>query len=387
MIKAVLLDLDNTLLHNPDRRFASEILRLVERHFNQCFAIDGAGLAFRQCIRQVNRTGDDYATNSARMIESLSEELSLRPGEVADALAAFFAGSYSAVSSLTKPMSGARRLIQCLLDQGLLVAIATNPIYPEAAVLKRMAWAGLSDLVDEFAFITHSENMRHAKPDRAYFAETVARVGVEPDEALLAGDSDTNDIQPASALGIHTWHVTDNSDLIALNEHVHRPNWRETYLPTELSPDMMLPQFRGNMAALVGLLGEVKPHQWLQRPDPAEWSILQILCHLWVAETEVHQRRLSSILEDENPFIAAGTPPGPDIPPCHDDGQEVMLRFKDARNRTLAMLSRVPPSGWARPARHSIFGLTNLLEMAHFTAQHDRLHITQLCQTLGKCAD
>jgi hypothetical protein len=25
------------------------------------------------------------------------------------------------------------------------------------------------------------------------------------------------------------------------------------------------------------------------------------------------------------------------------------------------------------------------LEMAHFTAQHDRLHLNQICQTLGKC--
>ena len=64
-----------------------------------------------------------------------------------------------------------------------------------------------------------------------------------------------------------------------------------------------------------------------------------------------------------------------------------MQCFRQARERTIALLAGLRPDQWNRPARHSIFGLTNLLEMAHFTAQHDRLHITQLCQTLGKCAD
>ena len=152
-------------------------------------------------------------------------------------------------------------------------------------------------------------------------------------------------------------------------------------------PACLAPQFQGNLAALSGLLDEVKQHQWMQRPDPNEWSILQILCHLWQAETEVHQQRLRTILAEDNPFIPVLPPPGPDIPECHDDGLEVFERFRRERLATREMLTGLDDADWARPARHSIFGLTNLLEMAYFTAQHDRLHISQLCQTLGKCAE
>jgi hypothetical protein len=63
----------------------------------------------------------------------------------------------------------------------------------------------------------------------------------------------------------------------------------------------------------------------------------------------------------------------------------VALEFADERERTLAFLAALPPQAWERPARHYIFGPTTLLEMANFVSQHDRMHIAQLCQTIGKC--
>ncbi len=387
MIKAVLLDLDNTLLHNPDVIFAGEILRSFELHFQKRLGVDGAAEALRHSIRLAEQPGDRYETNCTRMLNSLTGRLDLGLEVASSAVDTFYDTVYDDCARLTAPMLGARRLVQCLLDQGLLVAIATNPIYPAAAVHKRIAWAGLADLVDEFAFVTHSENMHFAKPDPAFYAETIARVGIEPDEALMIGDSERNDMLPAGALGIHCWHVVSRDSLRAVIDQIHRPGWREAYFPRQLAPAMIAPQFRGNIAALYGLLLEVKAHQWLQRPDPDEWSIMQILCHLLSAERNVHLQRLRAILQEDNPFIAAASPPGPHIPPCHHDGHAVMRRFVAARQDTIAMLAQAAPEDWKRPARHSIFGLTNLLEMAHFTAQHDRLHITQLCQTLGKCAD
>ena len=59
--------------------------------------------------------------------------------------------------------------------------------------------------------------------------------------------------------------------------------------------------------------------------------------------------------------------------------------FAEERQQTVAFLNDLPPEAWTRPARHSIFGPTTLLEMANFTATHDRLHIQQICQTLGRC--
>ena len=387
MIKAVFLDLDNTLLHNPDRRFSAAFRQQFDRYFSSCFSIEDASTALRTAIRAISSDSCNNATNTQVMLDSLSAALSLSRAETAAALASFYDEDYNELKALTAPVSKAEALVERLLNENVLVAIATNPLYPESAILKRIEWAGLSNFVCEFAFVTNSDNVHFAKPCPAYFAETVARVGIEPDEALVVGDSLINDIDAARAIGLHTWQVNSEIGLDEIYEHIETPDWRNKYMPRQLNPDMIFPQLHGNLAALYGLLAEVEEHQWLQRPDPNEWSILQILCHLWQTELAVHQNRLRTILEEDNPFLPALPPPGPDIAPCHSDAHEVMRMFRRDRGETIKLLSRVTPAQWERPARHSIFGLTNLLEMAHFTAQHDRLHVTQLCQTLGKCAD
>ncbi len=387
MIKAVLLDLDNTLLHNPDREWAAAFRQQWDWHFAKAYGIEGAAGALREAIGSLNREPTSYRRNAEKILTALSLALPLPDAALASAIASFYRGNYRRLKAHTAPSAKAPDLVESLLGQNLLVAIATNPLFPEEATLERIAWAGLSDFVAEFAFITHCENMHFAKPSAAYYAETIARVGVEPDEALLVGDSAQNDIEPARALGIHSWQVKGADGLDSICEHINQSGWRESYLARQLRPSMILPEFIGNIAALHGLLAEVKQHQWRQRPDPHEWSILQILCHLWQSEESVHRARLQAILEQDNPFIAAPPPPGPDIPPCHEDGNEVLNCFQREREKTIELLAGLTPPQWERSARHSIFGLTSILEMAHFTAQHDRLHITQLCQTLGKCAE
>lgn len=387
MIKAVLLDLDNTLLHNPDRELVAAFRQQWDGHFHTHYGIENASSALRGAIGCLNSERPSYPTNAEAMLASLSNELPLTEEQLCAAVSSFYEESYRSLRSITSPVAMAAELVQTLLAQNLLVAIATNPLFPEAATRERIEWAGLGEFITDFAFITSSENMHFAKPSPAYFAETVARVGVEPDETLLIGDSKRNDIDPARAIGIHTWQVNASDGLRPFHKHVLEPGWEQDFLPQPLRPSALLPQFSGNIAALYGLLAEVKPHQWLQRPDPDEWSIMQILCHLWYSEERVHRARLQTILQRDNPFIAAPPPPGPHIPPCHNDGYEVMYCFQQEREKTIDLLSSLSPAQWGRPARHSIFGLTDLLEMAHFTAQHDRLHITQLCQTLGKCAE
>ncbi len=387
MIKAVLLDMDNTLLHNPDAAFAGAFRQLFDDFFRAEYGINGSIDALRAGFSHIGRDLVNCPSNWQALVNCLAHWLPLSHDDAELALRRFYGEVYGELQPLIAPVAGAADLIESLLEQGLLVAVATNPLYPESAIIQRLRWAGLDGLVDEFAIITHSENMHFAKPQPEYMAEVVARVGIEPDEALMVGDSAVNDIQSALAIGCQTWHLPADGSLADLAQHSQRAAWRERYQPAALQPAMIAPQYRGNLGALRGLLAESKPSQWQARPDPEEWSILQIVCHLWTTETAVHQARLQRILAEDDPFLATLPPPGPHVPPCHADANAVWQRFNQDRRATLKLLENVTQAQWQRPARHSIFGLTTMLEMAYFTAQHDRLHITQLCQTLGKCAD
>jgi len=135
------------------------------------------------------------------------------------------------------------------------------------------------------------------------------------------------------------------------------------------------------------MISNIEADLWHKHPEPDEWSIAQILTHLVEAENISERPRLERILAEENPFITSSMPPGPYIPVFADDGYVIAQQFKETRHKTLDLIATLSAEDWRRAANHNIFGLTSLIEMAYFTAQHDRLHLRQLCETIGRCQD
>lgn len=389
MIKAILLDLDDTLIHNPTMAFMLAYFAQVDAHFG---ALWGERPYSQLLSASVRRLMFDPVTdvttlqhsNLTRILAGLAAEIDRTPAEVLAALSDFYAGGYQALRPCVRPADGASALLAALQAQGYAIVIATNPVYPADAIRQRLAWGSLPDDFAQYALVTTADNMHFAKPSPAYYAEILARVGVEPDEAVMIGDSLTNDVQAAGAVGLHAFHVP----AAALTGFIDRLPELEHLLPLPHQPSMVIPQLQGNIGALFGLIDRAQPHYWHQHPNPDEWSPMQIVCHLLDHEPTVERARLQRILTEDNPFIAnPPLPAGPrDAHPCGDDGHAVALRFAQERQHTIDLLSGVRAEDWGRPARHSIFGPTTLQEMAHFTAQHDRLHLNQLCQTLGGCA-
>jgi HAD superfamily hydrolase (TIGR01549 family) len=382
MIKAVLLDMDNTLLVNPDMPFAKAFLERFDQHMQQVLQVEQCSYAFREAIQRMSAIRDGDESNTTLIARTLSEASSRPIEQVQHALDLFYIEQYPALQGFISPIAGATELIQHLADEGYTIVIATNPIYPLAAIKQRMQWANLPTDEKLYALITHSDNMHFAKPNPAYFAEILARIGVEPDEAITIGDSLRSDITPSQTIGIHTYHHQEDNlqDFSSKFDSII-----ENVRPQTLNSDMIEPQLRGNIGALFGLLDGIESGFWHKHPDPDEWSIIQILCHL-VQTEDTHERpRLQQILQEDNPFITAPKPPGMQVEMCADEGFSVAHNFKISRLKTIEFLRTLQENDWSRPARHSIFGLTTLLEMAYFTAQHDRLHLHQLCETIGKC--
>lgn len=393
MIKMILLDLDNTLIDNPDREFASHYLGLLDAHLRNTIGYSDGKASMRRAMWHLKNGRDMVRTNADVIIDQFVQDTLCTPDVIQVVLNQFYEQHYPQLESLIKPIKEPNRLLSYLFDSEFSVVLATNPIYPLNAIQQRLVWGGLDVEVSQFAFVTHSENMHSIKPDPAYYAETIARVGVEPDQAIMIGNSETNDIIPAKVIGLSTFHVSldDTSpsgyrgNLAQFEQLLLDPSQLGQMRAEPLQPPMIVPQYRGNVGALWGMLIDVKPHFWHQYPYPDEWSIIQILCHISEREREHHLPTLERIRSENNPFIVSPAPPGPHLVVCDEDGMRVAREYTAAREETLKVIQSFHLDEWQRPARHSIFGLTNLLEMAYFIAQHDRLHLNQLCQTLGKC--
>src|SRR5688572_636397 len=98
MIKAVLLDLDNTLLKNPDMPFAQAFLELFDQHY-QLAGINNAPANFRQAIQIMGSGQRGQKSNRSLILELLggSEELFNQ----------FYEQLYPLLKDLISPIEGA----------------------------------------------------------------------------------------------------------------------------------------------------------------------------------------------------------------------------------------------------------------------------------------
>lgn len=389
MIKAVLCDLDNTLIHNPDGVFAREFIALIQTALGDTLHLADMGAVMRHIIRSLSRERTVIVSNRQMILSLLSEAAATDIAVVTQLLETFYQEQYPQLQPIVSPVEPAAALIRGLRQQNIPVVIATNPIYLASGIQQRLRWGQL-DACD-YALVTDADTMHFAKPDPAYYAEIIARVGVEPDEALVIGDNPVNDWQAAEQAGLLVYRVGDDpaQSLRELLTRIQAKHWRDSFQRPVLTPTAIQHALRGNQGALMGMVEQAAPYTWRQHPLPDEWSVLQIVSHLVESERVTQRVRIERILASPyNPARLVEAPVGRvSIVPLSDDLHELAAMFLQERAITLALLQSLTPADWERQAQHSIFGFTTLQEMATFTAQHDRMHIQQLCQTLGKCIE
>ncbi len=401
MIKAVLLDLDDTLLRTHTQQFVERYLAaladtilewqpsLTREELDRAISIAG---------RATVSSLDPTRTNGQVFAETLTAVLDAPLETLVGAFDAFHQDAYLRLGKDLTVAPAASRLISRLFDMGMAVVIATNPLFPLGSIRQRLEWAGLDSPRLPYALVTHVENMHFTKPNAHYYEEILARVGVEADEAIMVGDNFANDIAPAARAGLHTFWIDGDmspSDAVKPDgygtledfDHLVESGWLARLKPRPRTSEQVVPRMLGDTAALFGLIAEINPAYWNMRPDPNEWSPLETICHLRDSERSVQRPRLQRIAAEDNPFISQPQrPPGPgERNLSGEDGYEALRKFWDERCQTITFLQMLRPEDWERPARHSIFGPTTLLEMAHFTTRHDHLHTNQICETIGKC--
>ena len=94
--------------------------------------------------------------------------------------------------------------IEAARREGLVVALATNPSFTEAAIRTRMGWAGLT--FDDFAYVSHSGNSCRVKPSARYYLDFCKKIGIGAHECLMVGNDAWRDF-PTPDIGIEVAYV------------------------------------------------------------------------------------------------------------------------------------------------------------------------------------
>ena len=120
---------------------------------------------------------------------------------------AFYADEFAQTAACCKANPLAGPIVRFANENFPLTVLATNPIFPEIATLKRMSFVQLHQ--QDFAEITTYENSRYCKPNPAYFKDLLEKFSLRPDEVVLFGNNEVEDGRCASSAGIRTYMVGD----------------------------------------------------------------------------------------------------------------------------------------------------------------------------------
>lgn len=136
---------------------------------------------------------------------------------------------------------------------------------------------------------------------------------------------------------------------------------------------------------LVALLGGLDDDVWRARPAPAEWSAVEIVCHLRDEEREDFGARVRVVLDGGAQF-APIDPEGWAAQRGYreSDPRQAMAALHAARADSLAMLAAATAARLAGAVEHPRLGRMSGLDLLAAWVAHDRLHLAQLSGTLAR---
>jgi FMN phosphatase YigB (HAD superfamily) len=89
---------------------------------------------------------------------------------------------------------------------GYRLVLATNPLFPAIATYSRVKWAGLNP--EDFELITTYENSRHCKPNPEYYRDILATLDLKSEDCVMVGN-DVSEDMITEQLGMRTFLMTD----------------------------------------------------------------------------------------------------------------------------------------------------------------------------------
>ncbi|GJM42177.1 MAG: haloacid dehalogenase [Ardenticatenaceae bacterium] len=210
MLKAILFDLDDTLLGNDMDDFLPGYFKLLGGYAAHYFSPEQFLEELRICTEAMVQNVDPTVANRDVFWSLFAERTGKDPNEMEAFFETFYLEQFGQLQGLTQKRPFASQLVQYCFDHQLDVVVATNPLFPMVAIEARLEWAGLPVNQYDFSLVTSYENMHAAKPHPAYYAEILEKIDCPPEQALMVGNDWENDIVPANALGIESFWLSLN---------------------------------------------------------------------------------------------------------------------------------------------------------------------------------
>jgi len=204
--KALLLDLDGTLINLDLDRFLKRYAELLAQWFAPEVSPERFGPAFMEGVMaMMDGTGSDRV-NGQRFYDRFCQRLGVDEEWARQRADRFYEEAYPTLHTMVQPIPAAPRLVEAARRHGWMVVVATQPFFPRTAIEQRLRWGGLDP--QAFDYITHMDAFRASKPHPLFFQELCEAIGVPPSRCVMVGN-DVHDDMLAASYGMATFLAKD----------------------------------------------------------------------------------------------------------------------------------------------------------------------------------
>ena len=208
-IKAVLLDLDGTLINIDLKSFIPDYLKLLSESVAHLISPRRVISKLLKASEAVNNN-DGSDTNENVYAKAFFPINGYSREEIEPYFDKFYETGFVKLKHHTQVIPEAREVVQSLFNKGYEVIIATTPIIPLTAIQQRLEWAKVGDF--PYKLITSIENTYAAKPNLLYYKNIYKFLELKANETIMVGDEHKDMV--SKKLGAQTFYIEgQNSDL------------------------------------------------------------------------------------------------------------------------------------------------------------------------------
>lgn len=193
MIKAYLFDLDSTLLQMDQDKFLEIYFNKVAEYAKRI------GLEPKKFMELFGKAAFSIVKNDGKVTNSEVFWSQIRDyydeEDLKKKFDSFYRTEFNDLSIIVNRTETPKLIIDKLEMDGYRLVLATNPLFPRVAQMKRLSWTGVD--ASKFEFITDYENSRYCKPNPNYYKELLNKLNLNPDEVIMVGNDIDDDFSGA----------------------------------------------------------------------------------------------------------------------------------------------------------------------------------------------
>ncbi|TYB80824.1 MAG: HAD hydrolase-like protein [Kosmotoga sp.] len=187
-----MIDLDGTLTTLNDEDFAREYIRLLMKYNDGFLEEEFLKNALFSSLNCLLDDAEGKKSNFDRYMDSFAKISGLdNKEEVMNFFLNFYGTTYNEMKKIIIPRKDVIEFLDYLENRKHRLVLATNPIFPEIAIKKRLEWIGADP--EKFEYITTMENSHYVKPQIDYYNEILKKTNSKAEKTLMIGNDDEMD--------------------------------------------------------------------------------------------------------------------------------------------------------------------------------------------------